>query len=367
MKMEATEMAETIEAIESPRSEWSAMPEEDRTAAVAAMAKEIEAESAAKPPEDTKPEPTKTPDTKTPVPGDDTPAADDAAKVEKEAKGEVEGEEADAEDWTESLDQNSRDYFKTMGVSDEMLSEFDSREDLDRHLRIFNRQAYEKGKTASTQESGQPAPEPKAVAQPKVEATPPPTATSGDPFADLSQFKLGEEVDEEAFKPFSRFVEAAVARDRQKTAEIGDLKNGVAEIFRFFTAQQIATIQQIGLGHLQAFNPTRYGKPGEGLTKEQAANIEKVLHSKTGTHFVHAKGLDASGIKPEPSLELLKAADHLAFGEQNLKQERKRITDKLRKQSRTVQYAGTGAPMPASPVDVLVQKSLRKFDELASG
>jgi len=268
--------------------------------------------------------------TKTPIDGDETPAADDSAPVPApETVVGGEGED-DGESW---LNQDVRDFATAMGLTDEELAEFGSREELDRALRIIDRKAFEAGKVDSQPENPvvQQSEKPKPGEQ---------TQVSGDPLADLSQFMLGEEFDEEAAKPINRFVEAAVAT-------IKDLQNRVAHFERQGQQDAAANIRRQALESLHSLGITElFGKPGEKATKEQVANIEKAIDA----HFTHARGLFAIGRQAEPKPEFLRAAVNLAFGDQLFKIKERQLTDKLRKQAaRKTGGGGAGKPLPRPP------------------
>lgn len=279
--------------------------------------------------------------------GEEISAADDAAPApETVVEGEGEGEAAVAADW---LDGDTRDFATTMGLTDDDLSEFGSREELDRALRIIDRRAFEAGKAAQ-QPPNEPIEQP-VVQQPVKPAMP--LTSAGDPLADLSQFRLkttneGGEFDPDAAEPLNRFMEAA-------STTIKDLRTRVAQ-FEQQSRQEVQWRQQEALVNLQSKalaslhslgNAELFGKVGEKPTAEQAANIEKAIDA----HFTHARGLFSQGRQVAPTPAFLKAAVHLAFGDQLSKNKERQILDKLRKQSGR-RSGGAGAKhVPSKPPD----------------
>ena len=334
-------MADTALAtpVNGGESEWGKMSPEERIADVDAAIEQIRStaptestpaevalygsvvgdekpgQAAATPPET---------DEETTVAGDETPAGDDSAQA---ATADGEGQDDDsgtADDW---LDQDTHDLATAMGLTDEDLSGFGSREELDRALRIIDRQAFEAAKKPP-EPAVQPPAKPAAPEVPKQPVT---------IFDDLSQFKLDENLfDEDAAKPINKFVETAAAT-------IKDLQNRLARYEQNAIAQQHADLRSRALTSLHSLGHTElFGKPGEQPTKEQAANIEKALDA----HWVHANGLLKTGRQPAPTPAFLKAAVHLAFGDQLTKQQQQQLTERLKKQSARRTGGSAAKPLP---------------------
>jgi hypothetical protein len=76
--------------------------------------------------------------------GDDQSAGNDAA-AEKTGDEDLTTEDAAGQEW---LDDELRDQVSTLGITDEELSEFTSREELDRALRILDKSAMQAGRKA---------------------------------------------------------------------------------------------------------------------------------------------------------------------------------------------------------------------------
>ena len=245
--------------------------------------------------------------TEQPVADEETPVADDAAPEEEEGEGEA----VETAEW---LDDDTREFASTMGLTDEELVEFGSRAELDRALRIIDRRAFEAGKAAQ-----QPTPPPVMEKQAPV----PPPAKPGDTFADLTQFKLGDEWDEAAAAPINKFVEAT-------TTAMKNMQDRLAQFEQRDQASALENLRQKAVTSLHSLGNTElFGKPDEKPTREQIANIEKAIDA----HFTHARGLISAGRQAAPTPAFLKAAVNLAFGDQLSQQQQRKLTEKLRKQS----------------------------------
>lgn len=268
---------------------------------------------------------------KTPAGSDETSVADDAALAENKANGEGDDDEVDEKaDW---LDQDTRDLANTMGLTDEDLSEFGSRAELDRALRIIDRKAFEAGKAQQQPAKSIEKPSDQQVGQQKTEQQ------TDDPFADLTQYKLGDQFDEDASKPFNTFVDTAVATLR-------DLQNRLSRFEQQNQQRAVEEVRRQAIDSLHSLGNTElFGKPGQKPTKEQAANIEKAIDA----HFTHARGLLATGRQAAPTPAFLKAAVHLAFGDQLSQQQQKQLTEKLRKQSSRRTGGAAAKPLPKVP------------------
>lgn len=271
-------------------------------------------------------------DTKTPANDDETPVVGDAAEPEK---GESEGKEVESEtipdEW---LDEETRDLASAMGLSDDDLSEFGSKKELERALRLLDRKAFEAGKAAA-----KPAGE-----KPQFDgargASNGHTSTT-DVLADLSRFKLGDQWDEEAAKPVNAFIDAATTTIRDLQTRIDAFEQ--SETRRAAEDVRSRALQALhSLGHADLF-----GKPGEKPTREQQTNIDKAIDA----HYTHARGLIASGRSVAPTPAFLKAAVQLAFGDQLTKQTERQVVERLRKQSSRRTGGGAGKPMPQKPVE----------------
>jgi len=203
-----------------------------------------------------------------------------------------------------------------MGLTDEDLQEFSSREEFDRVLKILDRNVIAAGKVALEEEKA-PAPETPVVPPPD---TPPAT---DDVFGDLSKFKLGDEFAEDVAKPINDFMEAVASRMRGVTKDMaGILQQQEQAAVDSVYQQAVASLHT--LGHKDLF-----GEPGKPPTQSQAANIEKAIDA----HLVHAAVLSARNRPAPPTPEFLRAAVRMEFGDQISKNEQRQRTERLKKQS----------------------------------
>jgi len=283
--------------------------------------------------------------TETPADGDDDSVVGDAAPPKETDEGE-EGEgdkgEPGSADW---LDDDAREIATAMGLNEEDLSEFGSREELDRVLRLMNRNAFDAGK-AGDESDRQAAAEAKRKEQAAYQQQQDQRKQQDrqaqdqpdDPFADLAKFKLGDEFDQEAAKPLNDFVEAAGAEIRGLRSEVAQLKEERAhEAAAHIRTQALESLHS--LGHTELF-----GKPGDRPTKEQAANIAKAIDA----HLIQAEILIATDREVAPTPAFLKFAVGMEFEDELKKYQQKQLTQKLRKQSS--RRTGGSAARSLSPV-----------------
>jgi hypothetical protein len=334
-------------------SDWDRMTPEERKADIDAIPSEPSGEQETEPAETSderaRDSAGRFTETKTPAAGDETPADDDAAQAADAATGEGDGEGHDTgADW---LDAETRNFATTMGLTDEDLAGFSSREGLEHALRVIDRKAFEAAK-ASQAKAGDGQQQQQAQASQQQQA--------GDPLASLEAFALDNELGAE---DAPKILEAI----RSVTSE---LKEGRAFRLAVQQREQQQAVQSIrqraleslhSLGHVDLF-----GKPGETPTKAQMANIEKAIES----HFTHARGLIALGRNVAPTPAFLKSAVYAAFGEEITKHEKQQLTDKLRKQS-SRRTGGPGAkhvptPPPADETDDQRRQRLSADPEVAA-
>lgn len=279
--------------------------------------------------------------------GDETPAGSEAATAKKTAaKAEPATTATTAAgktgDW---LTPEDRETATTYGLDGDFLNALPSREVFDRVLQAIDKKAFEAGKLPAQQtqqqttatQTGQQSESQQTTQQAQQAAPQATTGNVGDPFADLTKFKMDESVIEEtAAKPFNDFVETTATTIRQLQAELAGFRQERSQqAFSDLRSRAVSALHS--LGHAELF-----GKPGETPTTEQAANIEKAIDA----HFTHAKGLLATGRQAAPTPAFLKAAVHLAFGDQLTQQQQRQMTERLKAQSRQRMGGGTSRPIP---------------------
>jgi hypothetical protein len=345
--LDQEEQATTIPGVVEGPSDWEKMDDSQRSDTVSAALDAVRGKQS----DDSSAGESSSKDSKTSdttASGEVTPAASDATKPDGSGEGEGEGE-----DW---LDQDTRAFANSIGITDEDLSEIESPAELDRMIRAIDRKAYEAGKAGQkTAEGG------KDVQQQQKPADP------NDPWAEanVSKFKLpvGEDqFTEEAAKPFNDFVDFMANQFKSMQQVVSGFQQSQAQAaITKLRGEAITSIHS--LGHADLF-----GKPGEKPTVEQQANIEKALEA----HFIHAKGLLATGRNVSPTPAFLKSAVNLAFGDQIQKTEQRRLADRLRKQSARRTGGGSTAARKSVP-DAnkpkwlqVVESQHAKFTEMAA-
>lgn len=343
-------MAESA-TIERETSEWAKLTPEQQEAEVSggvedARDKRVERSIATG---EYRPDKESRDDDSTSVPDDETPVGDDAAKEKDDdaKEGTGEGKEAGKEDGSEAgetawLDQETRDFAGMMGLSDTELAEFGSKEELERALRIIDRKAFEAGKAGSVV--------PKAPEVPAKDTS----QALVDAFADLQKYKLGDDFDEGVSKPLNSFVDAAVAQIKDLQNRLGLFEQQGQQVAIADTRLK-ATTSLYALGY-----PELFGKPGEALTAEQSANIERAIDA----HFVHARGLLQSGRQVAPTPEFLRSAVNLEFGDELKKIDQRRTTDRLRKQSAKKLGGSSGKTLSAGERGLSSLERLKQDPEL---
>jgi len=284
-------------------------------------------------------------DTKKPSDGaDETPGAADAgqhdaadgeAEVEDGQKGqEGQGAESgDEPDWHD--DAETWDFAKRMGVTEEEYSGILSREELDRTLRIIDRKAYD---AETAKRSGAAA---KAGSKPTSDDAEPP-----DVMAEVEQV-FGDTFDEETKNALAKAIGVLHSRHVEETKV---LREQIGAFQQAEDARQEAETERAINASIDAMGkPERYGKPGAKLTREQAANRAKVREA----HLVHAQGLLARGGEPRPDVDFLRAADALAFVDDNQREAQREFDKRLKNQSRRITGGSStrklSKPVPDDP------------------
>lgn len=294
-------------------SDWGQMTAEEREADVDALIKGIR-----EPESDTEPKPDATDAAnKSPDAGDETSAGDDAVEEGEAHDSDEPSDEGEVEDEPEAewLDGDVRSLAATMGLTDEDLQDFSSREELDRVLKILDRNVIATGKAALEEDATAPKTPPE---------TPPKTPPETDGvLGDLSKFKLGEEFDADVAKPLNDFMEAVAAQIHGVTKDLAGLLQQQEQAAADSVYRQ-AVDSLHTLGHKDLF-----GESGKPPTQAQTANIEKAIDA----HLVHAAVLLVRNRPAPPTPEFLRAAVRMEFGDQVFKNEQRQRTEKLRKQS----------------------------------
>ena len=317
----------TLEAeVREATTGWGAMSAAEKAASVADMpdvnlsvdgagTPGVVKGAGAKPVQDP-PEPTKQDETPTGDADDDSGAAD-ADDQDEVVEGEevVDGKPKPAEtDWHDDAD--TYDFAKRMGISDEDYDEISTREELDRTLRMIDRKAYDAEK--ARQAGGQQQP-----------SAPPPASEEGQPpvdlLAEVQKLHLPDDFDESARVPVNNALDFMAKTVMGQQQELQAMK-------ALLQKQQTDQLAQKIEGSIDGLNnPERYGKPGEKLSRTQAANRAKFRQELLMRGSVHEK----AGRHLEPS-DLAKYADAAAFVDENRLTIQREYDERLRKESRRI-------------------------------
>lgn len=269
----------------------------------------------------------------TPANDDETPVVDDAAPAATPDKA-----KEDDRAW---LDADTKDLANAMGLSDDDLADFGSKAELDRALRIIDKQAYKAAKEP---------PKPNGDAKPPAQPASVQQQRTDDALAKLEAFKLENELGADDAPKLNEAFAAVVAELKEQRAWRAETQKVEAQ--RSFQSLRAKAVESLhSLGHADLF-----GKPGEKPTKEQAANVEKALEA----HFTHGRGLAARGGQPAPTPAFLKAAVNLAFGDQLIEKTKQEQLARLKKQS-AKRTGGGSTTLPPLPKDATpLERNLRE-------
>lgn len=283
-----------------------------------------------------KPAETKTPET--PASDDETPVAADAVPAAKPEEDEVR-----ASDWlTPEVSEQASAY----GLTPDDLSEFGSRDELDRALRIIDRKAFAAGKSGAAPEPAKP-----LAATPATEGAT--QQATNDALAQLEAFSLDDQLGADDAPKIRDAVKAITAELKEMRQFRGQLQQRDAQsAFSRIKTDFAASVDS--LGHTELF-----GKPGE-RTKEQAANMEKVF---ADGHLPHARGLLAQGRQVAPNAAFAKAAVNLLFGDQLIDQAKQQQLTRLKKQSAKRTGGGSAKTLPLPSNATPLERNLREASE----
>lgn len=256
-------------------------------------------------------------DEQTPA-GDETPAGKDAAvESDKEATGEDQGqEEEESRDW---LDDDLKAEIAALGIDEEHLADFTSREELDRALRLLDHGAMEAGRKALSK-----ADEGKKLAEHEEEPKKPA------PKADDEGYKVGldpETYDEEVVKEFSKLHDHLETRLEARFARLEAAEQ--QRVADAVESQFDAIVDS--LDHTDLF-----GKAGKE-SKTQLENRQKLFDSQE----VYQAGLRSLGREGRLDKALVTRVLQMEFADHLSKQQRKALTRKITGQSESRQGVGS--------------------------
>jgi hypothetical protein len=283
---------------------------------------------------------------------------DSAGKKEsaaaKDDDGEDSAEEEDAsQDW---LNDDLRAEVSAIGIQDDLLSEFSSREELDKALKLLDVAAMKAGRAAVAPEGDEPADKGAkgstrkrladgTFASPDEEkqAAPKP----GDFKLDLDPEEYGEGL-----------VKQVKALHDHFASKLNAAEERAARLEQAWQAQQSAVFEERfdavvdSLGHADLFGET--GKE----TPKQMENRRKLM----GEYVPYEIGLRAQGRNPVLGKSLVDRVCRMAFAEHLSKKERKALTQKVSKQA-ALRGGTSGGKSPETP-ESRREKFRRLYKEL---
>jgi hypothetical protein len=264
-------------------------------------------------------------ETKTPV-GDDKDSADDAATEDK--SGEDQPNDAEP-DW---LDDDLKGVVSALGISDQQIAGFQSREELDRALSLLDQAAMNAGKAQAagdkavqeetpTEETG------KAESKAQTRAPDGKFVKKTEPIQSDYKVQLDpESYDAEVVKEFENLrdhYEGRLVAVQQEVAQrLSRLEQADQDRAAQAEQQQFDSIvDSIGQSDL-------FGETGKE-TKDQLANRRKLFDA----HQVYQTGLRALGREGQTDRAFVERAFRMEFADVLNNQQRKRITERVKSQS----------------------------------
>jgi len=283
-------------------------------------------------------------DTETQVTGDDASARNSAGEqtqvIEKKPAPPAEGQQSQTETTGSGwLDAELRDLAVTIGVPEATLAEFQSRDELERTLKILDAKALAAGRQqlsqapGGQQQAGQNSAESKPAA-PTPEPVKPLAKAESQPAWDSSKYLLADEYDDGVVKPHNEFVQAVDARIAMLEAKLAQAERSGQQQQAQGVIQQFESIVD-QLGH-----PELFGMAGQRST-EQAANVAKVWDH----HRAHVLGLISQGRQGRTDKAFVSRAAQAEFGEHFTKSAQQQVTRKLKEQSHRIMGGPAGKPV----------------------
>ena len=276
-----------------------------------------------------------------------TPAGDDDSADDDSAADKGDDDQHQQDDEQEWLDDDLKAQVSTLGISDEQLAEFGSREELERAMRLLDIGAMNAGRHA-TGKKGDPKPKDDEQVQRSVSK---PQEQPRDDAIDKVQ--LNPEIyDEEVLKDFSRVFEHYESRLRATNDRIAQIIESEQQRTARAEEERFDSIVDT-LGHADLF-----GEAGKE-TKEQLANRHKLFDE----HRVYLAGLKALGREGKTDKSFVTRVLNMTFAEHLSKQQRKQLTQKITRQSNM--RMGGGVSKPTDPPEDIYTKTERLYEELS--
>lgn len=270
------------------------------------------------------------PEKETLRPGED----DKKAPAKDDAPAPSDDEQEDSDDWTTAAD--LAELVESLGLSEEDLAEFGSREELDRHVKLLDKQLIRAGKEALAKpgEEQEAALRAQAEAERRAEAS---ERAKQQPRKDgrFAKTEEAEEPDESLTLDEDYFDERLVAVHKQTVSRLQQLEARL-RVFeqRDTEAQQreiVRTFDRIvdTLGHDDIFGKSAELAPGTDAWKNRSGLYE------TTTELI--AGAIANGKRVGMVESIVRRALNQRFADQLSKKQRQDFASKVRKQaSRTL-------------------------------
>jgi hypothetical protein len=254
--------------------------------------------------------------------------------------GEETGDESEAQEWlTDDVKAEAAAY----GLEASELSDFTSREELDRALRLFDKTALEAGRKAMAESDSAPVRDEKGkFVKKETEVPKEETPQDGRYKVSLSP----DLYDEEIIGEFTRM------RDHYES-RLEVLESHFAEQSASAEEQRFDSLVD-SLGHADLFGAT-------GKESDKELERRKDLNVAVKAQMI---GLERLGRPAEMSPQLISRVANMVFGEELGKKRLKQQTSKISKQSQLRQGGSPTKPLP--PRDDPRDEADRLYKELAS-
>jgi hypothetical protein len=255
-------------------------------------------------------------------------------------QGEETGDESEAQEWlTDDVKAEAAAY----GLEASELSDFTSREELDRALRLFDKTALEAGRKALAESDSAPVRDEKGkFVKKETEVPKEETPQDGRYKVSLSP----DLYDEEIIGEFTRM------RDHYES-RLEVLESHFAEQSASAEEQRFDSLVD-SLGHADLFGAT-------GKESDKELERRKDLNVAVKAQMI---GLERLGRPAEMSPQLISRVANMVFGEELGKKRLKQQTSKISKQSQLRQGGSPTKPLP--PRDDPRDEADRLYKELAS-
>jgi hypothetical protein len=274
------------------------------------------------------------------LPDDELNAAgkkESAAAKDDDGEDSAEEEEA-GQDW---LDDDLRAEVSAMGIEGELLSEFSSREELDKALKLLDLAAMKAGRAAvEPRGDEEPADKGKTGRKHRADGTFAPADEEKQADPKPGDFKL--DLDPEEYG--EGLVTQVKALHDHFASKLNAAEERAARLEQAWQSQQTLVFEERfdsvveSLGHSDLFGET--GKE----TPAQMANRQKLM----GEYLPYEIGLRAQGRNPVLGRSLVDRVCRMAFADHLSKKERKALTKKISKQS-ALKGGDAGGKGPETP------------------